>query len=281
MAFPRKLLSFRRAIFASRLVGLSLLMLSAAAFLVYLADWKQPVGVGSTWVYQVSWPSGVIYVETQKLRALEFCGFRICGVYASSSTFGGSIQWRTSDWLLIQTVALDPNGNSRRLTYDSALLLYRLPFSVGDNWDWETGGTRVTTVRVPNGGTLAKQERVTISGTHREVTNTTHVSVPAGKFLCYVVDQYDENNIISQRVWFSEEVGEAVKYVGGFFSVFQTRWELLNYTLATRSPGEFLSLDLGGVRIPTLIIAGIILSTIHLPLKLRKAFRGPEPRTVL
>lgn len=239
-------------------IGFVLLGLSAIDLALYSLDWNHKIGVGSSWSYHASTPSGLSYNETETLDRLELCGYRICGVYEATSSSGTSIQWRTSDWRLQRSLFIDPVGNSRDLRYDSGVPLYHVPLVVGDSWSWDTAGTRTTTVQVRNGGTVSRQEHIVISGVVRQVMREELIEVPAGSFQSYVIDQFDENNVISQRIWFNLEIGAAVKYIGGFFSVYRTTWQLTNYSLVPDSPLTFFETKIFSISVSLLLALAIL-----------------------
>jgi len=266
---------------ASMVVGFGLLAFTAYVGALYAFDWNHAVGVGSVWSYRVSTPSGFVYEEAERLMGLELCGTRICGIYEAKAPRGTSLQWRTSDWELLRSLFVDPVGDARDLVYDVGLPLYRFPLQVGENWSWETGGTRTTTIHVQGGhiGTVSKRERVLVSGITREVMREEPVEVPAGSFRCFVIDQFDENRMIMQRIWFNAEAGGAVKYIAGFGGVYHTTWELTRYNIVGHGPSEFLKTKVFFVEVGLLLAAGAVLAVMPVALqRLQKSARPVEGR---
>jgi hypothetical protein len=242
---------------AIRVVGVLLLGLSLLGVALFFSS-ESSHGLGSSWTYDVWQPNGLNYMEVQVVDGLELCGLRLCYVRTSHSEFSVSRLW-LAGWLLVKSEVVDPRGNSRMTQFDEGILLYRLPLRVGDQWGLEDGASRVTKAKAEHGGWVTREERISLAGTERRVVSVERVHVPAGTFNAYVVDHMEQNGLVTQRLWFDEGVGDAVRYIYGLGSVYYTRWELVDYQVRPRTVGELLYLQIYSLPMPAWLMGGLVL----------------------
>jgi len=242
---------------ATRSAGVLLLGLSLLGVALFLTS-EASQGLGSSWTYHVWQPNGLSYTEVQVVDGLELCGLRLCYVRTTRSEFSVSRLW-LAGWLLVRSEVVDPRGNSRVTQFDEGILLYRLPLRVGDRWGLEDGGSRVTRAKAEHGGWVAREERISLAGTERRVVGVERVHVPAGTFDAYVVEHMEQNGLVTQRLWFHEGVGDAVRYIYGLGSVYYTRWELVDYQVRPRTVTELLYLQIYSLPMPAWLTGGLVL----------------------
>ncbi len=252
--------SIGHVLFATQVIGISLLIVVLGFFAIYAADWNGSSGVGTIWIYEASQTSGANFIETQTIAGLEMCGFRVCLVYTTESGKARTIQWITRDWILIRAMHIDEEGNTQDVVYENGLRIYKIPLRVGDSWTWDTTATRTVTIKeTERGAALVRKEEFTVYAL-RKVVDVERVRVPAGEYSAFVIEHFDQHDVIRQKLWFSNDAGEAVKYVGGFFSIYRTLWELREHKPQQASLLEFFELSFAMLKPLPLLIAGLVLS---------------------
>ncbi len=149
--------------------------------------------------------------------------------------------------------------------------MYQLPLQVGDSWVWDTLATRTTILQEPDSRTpTIKTENFHVYGL-RKVVGIEKVTVPAGEYSAFVIEHFDLNEVIREKLWFSVDAGEAVRYVNGFFGIYRTVWELKQQNPKAASVLEFFEFNTGTLNSLLILTVGVALVTA--PSVLRKLTR--------
>ena len=143
-----------------------------------------------------------------------------------SPVYDANTVWSTSDWVVLKTYTKETPDCRYYTTYYPGWKLYDFPLTVGKEWGETSHGTL-----------SYLDEEGEINGTYyshedwvRNVVSTETITVPAGTFDTYVVEEYKMGSCI--RFWFSEDVKNYVKMEPFGDNIFPTyTYVLISYEL--------------------------------------------------
>lgn len=227
-----------------------LLILTLLPATVVTAEKSAPsMNVGDTWTYQIE-TSARSYREVDTVVGLRDCGGVQCYILHSESQGETTDYWMSQDWELIRNSGTSTSG-SYNFTYSPPLPIYVFPLEVGKSWSWNSTFS----------GTLASASESqnytgTIVGISRRVASKATVTVPAGDFETFLVEHLDDTHV-TRRLWFGEQVREAVKFEFYERGTMVLTGSLISYTLAqgvNQFPLEYIALGVTAVG----IVAGFL-----------------------
>ena len=180
---------------------------------------------GDYWNFQYS--TGETSHET---ISNDTCGGTSCINDSELSAPWSDITWRNADWSIIKENYTDQTG-SYFDTYTPVAQTYDWPLVMGKQW---TINVTVTEVTRNSTGTFTSNYRLLRT---RSVVSETNITVPAGTFDTFQVDEYKDGSLHDRR-WLSYQVADIVRdehYYQGQLSYSSV---LTSYALAsTNGPG--------------------------------------------
>lgn len=250
--------------------GFAIVLFAAS---IYFMTSEFPVGTGTSWTYQVYSSSlfqaaPLVYDEVSKVTGLELCGLQVCFVLRTENPNERFTFWVSDHWVLVRsTWESKTSSEALDLSFNPGVRLYERQMEVGSSWKWDTK----TQVRSTKGDKVSER-LIAITDVERLVTAKELVNVPAGDFEVLLVEQR-ENGQLARRVWYSNEVGEAVRFEFPGAAPGIRQWgELKSYESRPSSPLQVLDLSLIGIELKYVILLTGALGVV-------RAARGSKRRS--
>jgi hypothetical protein len=211
------------------LLGL-LVTVTCSFFGTYTATTCPILSVGDQWTYLEVYEQGKSYHTEIIDRKEDFEGAS-CYVLIQDSLYPGPVYeantvWLTSDWVVLKTYTQEVSNVRYYTTYYPGWKLYDFPLIIGKEWGEKSHGTLsyLDEEGEINGTWYSHEDWV------RNVISTETITVPAGTFDTYVVEEYKMGNC--KRFWFSEDVKNYVKMEWGDIDGVQFTIVLTSYELS-------------------------------------------------
>ena len=193
----------RTSLLVSALLTVSLVgILPGAVHLISASESSAyPVlNVGDSWRF--SYAAGENSVET--IARSESCGSLQCVVDAEVSAQWSDVVWRLPDWTIVKENYTDPTG-SYFDTYSPPVRSYDWPLATGKQW---TINSTITEVSKDSSGTHYSTFMLLRT---RQVASETSLTVPAGTFNTFVVEEYKQGSLHTRR-WLSYQAKDIVRW---------------------------------------------------------------------
>ena len=207
------------------LFSLGLLLIVMWNFFGTRAETEAPIlRVGDRWGHKDLHSSGEA-VGTQfnaTVDRMEYCDEVLCYVCIYDYPVFTRTVWMTSDWVVLRTHETSLNCIT---IYSPGKKLYDFPLNVGKEW---SGKSNVTLCYLNSDGEITHYAWDYLDWV-RKVVSTETITVPAGTFDTYVVEEVDHWNSIAYRLWFSADAKNYVKmehFEGGIGGEVMTSYEL-------------------------------------------------------
>lgn len=232
---------------------------------IYFGTGGFPLGTGSYWTYQVYASSlfqaaPLVYDEVSSVAGLELCGLRVCYIIKTENSNERYTFWVSNHWLLVKSHwESKTEREALDLVFNPGVQLYEKLMDVGSSWKWDAKAQ----VRSTRGDKVSERE-TEIQGIERQIISKEVVNVPAGDFEVLVVEQRDDG-VLTRRVWYSKEVGEAVRFEFPGASPGVKQWgELKSYQSRQPSSLQVLDLSLAGLELKYIVLVTAVLGIVKI-----------------